>query len=73
MSEKISDEFQRKSKPGGSNQAGRSEIFGKNHQNTLTGVEQTEPEPVQKGSLRVATGLGRPAPPIGHSPIPFAC
>ena len=61
MSEKISDEFQRKSKPGGSNQAGRPEIFGKNHQNTLTGAEQTKPEPVQKESPRVAVGPCRPA------------
>jgi len=37
--------------------------FRKNYQNTLTGAEQTEPEPVQKGSPRVATGSGRPAGP----------
>ena len=42
--------------------------FRKNYQNTLTGAEQTEPEPVQKGSPRVATGSGRPASPRPAGP-----
>ena len=77
--QKNSDEFRKKSKPGGLNQAGWPEIFGKNHQHTLTGAKQTEPGPVQKGHrgwpLAQASRplLGRPAPPVGHSLAPFAC
>ena len=43
--QKNSDEFQKKSKLDGS--AGLRSLA--NHQNTLTGVEQTKPQPVQKG------------------------
>ena len=77
--QKNLDEFQRKSKPGGSNQAGRPEIFEKFPKTPSLGVEQTEPEPVQKGHRgwpQAQAGrplLGRPAPPVGHSPAPFAC
>ena len=73
--QKNSDEFRKKSKPGGLNQAGRPQNFGKSPKHPHWG----EPEPVQKGhqgwpqAQAGRTLLGLPAPPVGHSLAPFAC
>jgi hypothetical protein len=65
--QKKSDEFQKKRKPGGSNQAGRPESL-KIFQNTLTGGRADRAWTCAKGPSRMATGPGRPASPRPAGP-----
>ena len=70
--QKNSDEFWKKSKPGGLNQAGRPKNFGKSPKHPhWSRIDRAWT--CAKGPPRMATGPGRPAPPVGHSLASFAC